>query len=45
VDGESRIRPLLNLTLVVDHRAIDGAVAAAFLTELVMRLESCAEPA
>jgi pyruvate dehydrogenase E2 component (dihydrolipoamide acetyltransferase) len=44
VGGESRIRPLLNLTLVVDHRAIDGAVAAAFLTELVTRLESGAEP-
>jgi pyruvate dehydrogenase E2 component (dihydrolipoamide acetyltransferase) len=45
VAGESRIRPIMNLTLVVDHRAIDGAVAAAYLTELVMCLESGAEPA
>jgi pyruvate/2-oxoglutarate dehydrogenase complex dihydrolipoamide acyltransferase (E2) component len=30
---------MLSLTLVVDHRAVDGAVAAAFLTELVGRLE------
>jgi pyruvate dehydrogenase E2 component (dihydrolipoamide acetyltransferase) len=40
VDGEVAIRPTLCLTLVVDHRAVDGAVAAAFLTELAARLES-----
>lgn len=33
------MRPAITLVLVVDHRAIDGAVAAAFLTDLVTSLE------
>jgi pyruvate dehydrogenase E2 component (dihydrolipoamide acetyltransferase) len=40
VGGQVVLCPMLSLTLVVDHRAVDGAVAAAFLTELVRRLES-----
>ncbi len=37
--GAIVMRPAITLVLVVDHRAIDGAVAAAFLTDLVTRLE------
>jgi len=33
-------RPILNLTLSVDHRLIDGAVAAQFLSDLADRIES-----
>jgi len=40
VAGQVALRPTLSLTLVVDHRAVDGAVAAAFLTELVAGIES-----
>jgi pyruvate dehydrogenase E2 component (dihydrolipoamide acetyltransferase) len=40
IGGEVALCPVLSLTLVVDHRAVDGAVAAAFLTDLVGRLES-----
>jgi pyruvate dehydrogenase E2 component (dihydrolipoamide acetyltransferase) len=39
VGDEVHMRPLLTLTLVVDHRAIDGAVAASFLTALTSSLE------
>jgi len=40
-DGEEkvRIRPLMNMTLSVDHRLIDGAVAAQFLNHVKHRLE------
>ncbi len=34
IDGEVQIRPRARLTLTVDHRVLDGAVAAAFLREL-----------
>ena len=44
VGGAVGLRPTLSLTLVVDHRAIDGAVAAAYLTDLVARLESGKPP-
>jgi pyruvate dehydrogenase E2 component (dihydrolipoamide acetyltransferase) len=33
-DGSPRVRPSLRLSLSCDHRAVDGARAAAFLTEL-----------
>lgn len=33
--GQPTLRPMVSLTLSVDHRAIDGAVAAAFLGEVV----------
>ncbi len=34
------VRPMMNLTLGADHRVVDGAVAAAFLADLVRVLES-----
>jgi pyruvate dehydrogenase E2 component (dihydrolipoamide acetyltransferase) len=37
--GTLTMHPAITLALVVDHRAVDGAVAAAFLTDLVTRLE------
>jgi pyruvate dehydrogenase E2 component (dihydrolipoamide acetyltransferase) len=33
------IRPMMNLTLAVDHRVLDGAVAAQFLQDVVRALE------
>jgi pyruvate dehydrogenase E2 component (dihydrolipoamide acetyltransferase) len=33
-------RPVLGLSLTVDHRAIDGAPAGAFLTDLAAALET-----
>lgn len=38
-NGQVVIRPLLRLSLVADHRAVDGAVAATFLAALKTRLE------
>ncbi|MBP1948396.1 dihydrolipoamide acetyltransferase family protein [Virgibacillus litoralis] len=40
VDGSVEVRPMMVLSLSFDHRAIDGAPAAAFLTELKDRLEN-----
>lgn len=34
------IRPEMNLTLSVDHRLIDGAIAAQFLAKLKAIIES-----
>lgn len=34
------VRPMMNLTLGADHRIVDGAVAAAFLADLVEVLET-----
>jgi pyruvate dehydrogenase E2 component (dihydrolipoamide acetyltransferase) len=34
IDGQAVIRPLLNLTLSSDHRVVDGAGAAEFLSTL-----------
>jgi pyruvate dehydrogenase E2 component (dihydrolipoamide acetyltransferase) len=34
------VRPMMTLTLGADHRIVDGAVAAMFLSDLVMGLES-----
>jgi pyruvate dehydrogenase E2 component (dihydrolipoamide acetyltransferase) len=39
VDGSVEVRPMMVLSLSFDHRAIDGAPAAAFLTELKLNLE------
>ncbi len=38
-DGAILAAPLANLTLVFDHRAVDGYPAALFLGEIVRRLE------
>ena len=35
VDGEAAVRPMMALTLSVDHRVVDGAGAAAFLGDVV----------
>lgn len=40
VDGAVEVRSMMVLSLSFDHRAIDGAPAAAFLTELKDRLEN-----
>jgi len=42
VDGELVVRPLMTVTLTVDHRAVDGAPAADFLRTVKTYLE---EPA
>jgi len=42
VDGQPAVEPVLSLTLSCDHRVLDGAAAAPFLTTLVDYLE---EPA
>jgi pyruvate dehydrogenase E2 component (dihydrolipoamide acetyltransferase) len=34
------VRPVMTLTLAADHRIVDGAVAANFLSELVKALET-----
>ncbi len=39
VAGQAVVRPMLQLTINVDHRAVDGAVAAAFLRDLKNLLE------
>ena len=39
-DDTVEVRPMMKMTLGVDHRIIDGAVAAAFLAELVKALET-----
>ena len=38
-DGAAVIRPVVTLTLSVDHRVVDGAPAAEFLADLAGRLE------
>lgn len=40
VNGALEIRPMMTLSLSFDHRAMDGAPAAAFLTELKQILEN-----
>lgn len=39
INGEIVIRPMMKLSLVADHRAVDGAVAAQFLRRLKEVLE------
>ena len=34
VDGQMAIRPIMRITLSVDHRVVDGAVAANFMADL-----------
>ncbi len=43
IDGGIHIRPTVMLTLVFDHRAVDGAPAAAFLKALKDYLENLRE--
>lgn len=38
--GEVVIKPLMNLSLTADHRAIDGAVAAQFLAKIKAYIEN-----
>jgi pyruvate dehydrogenase E2 component (dihydrolipoamide acetyltransferase) len=38
-DGEVVVRPIMTLTLTVDHRAVDGAVGADFLRTVKQLLE------
>lgn len=40
VNGEIAVRPMMTLSLSFDHRIIDGAPAAAFLTDLKDTLEN-----
>lgn len=40
VEGEVVLRPVMNLTLSVDHRIVDGAAGARFLTDLKAMLEN-----
>jgi pyruvate dehydrogenase E2 component (dihydrolipoamide acetyltransferase) len=40
VNGSIQLRPMMTLNLSIDHRIIDGAPAAAFLTELKELLEN-----
>jgi pyruvate dehydrogenase E2 component (dihydrolipoamide acetyltransferase) len=39
VEGETAVRPMVTLTATFDHRAVDGAPAAAFLQTLKESLE------
>jgi pyruvate dehydrogenase E2 component (dihydrolipoamide acetyltransferase) len=38
-DGNPVARPLMSVTLIVDHRVVDGAVGAQFITTLRDALE------
>jgi pyruvate dehydrogenase E2 component (dihydrolipoamide acetyltransferase) len=40
VNGELVVKQLLKLSLTTDHRAVDGAVAAEFLSGLKKRIEN-----
>jgi pyruvate dehydrogenase E2 component (dihydrolipoamide acetyltransferase) len=40
IDGQIELRPRINLTLSADHRVVDGAAAARFLSELKDTLEN-----
>lgn len=40
-DGKIVIAPMMGMTLVFDHRALDGYPAAVFLTDLKKRLATC----
>lgn len=42
-DGKIVIAPMMGMTLVFDHRAIDGYPAAVFLSDLKKRLATCEE--
>ena len=40
VDGELAVKPMMSLTLVTDHRTIDGVPAAAFLNRVKELMET-----
>ncbi len=40
IDGQIEIRPVMGLSLTFDHRAVNGAPAADFLTDLCQNIES-----
>jgi pyruvate dehydrogenase E2 component (dihydrolipoamide acetyltransferase) len=40
VEGQVTVRPLMSLTICVDHRVVDGAAAARFLADLKDTLEN-----
>ena len=40
IDGEIKVASVINFTLSVDHRAIDGALAAEWLEAFVKRLDN-----
>lgn len=40
MDGEVLLRPMMNMTLSADHRVVNGAVGAQFLSELKSILEN-----
>ena len=40
IDGTPTVRPMMKLSLTADHRAADGAVAAAFLAKLKKVIEN-----
>ena len=39
LNGAASVRPVVTLTLTVDHRVADGATAARFLSDVANRLE------
>jgi pyruvate dehydrogenase E2 component (dihydrolipoamide acetyltransferase) len=39
IDGQIAVRPIMKFSLTADHRAVDGAVAAMFLSTLKKYLE------
>ncbi|MNR49233.1 Lipoamide acyltransferase component of branched-chain alpha-keto acid dehydrogenase complex [compost metagenome] len=39
VNGQIVIRPLMNISLTADHRAVDGAVAAQFMQKIKAYVE------
>jgi len=39
-DGQIVIRPIMTYSLTYDHRVIDGAVAAKFMSNLINALEN-----
>jgi pyruvate/2-oxoglutarate dehydrogenase complex dihydrolipoamide acyltransferase (E2) component len=39
VNGAASVRPVVTVTLSVDHRVADGATAARFLSDVAERLE------
>ena len=40
INGEIEIRPMMNFSLTMDHRVVDGTPAAKFLKELKDLLEN-----
>jgi pyruvate dehydrogenase E2 component (dihydrolipoamide acetyltransferase) len=39
-DGEIVVRKMMNLSITLDHRVVDGATAAYFLNEVIRYLET-----